>query len=113
VAGNARQGRARRNRFDHINGDKADNRVCNLREATNQQNHANRGAQRNSTSGVKGVYWFKPQQKWKAQICVNKRSIVLGYFATKEEAITARKAAEDKYHGHWKHEGAPTLAYGP
>lgn len=99
--------------IDHINGDKSDNRISNLRLATNTQNHANRGAQRNSTSGIKGVYWFKPQQKWKAQIQVNGKAIVIGYFANKADAIAARREAERKYQGEFAHEGAPTLAYAP
>lgn len=99
--------------IDHINGVKTDNRIANLRLATNMQNHANRGAQRNSTSGVKGVYWFKPQQKWKAQIQVNGKAIVLGYFASKDAAIAARLEGEKKYQGEFAHRGPPTLAYGP
>ncbi|WGR74304.1 MULTISPECIES: HNH endonuclease signature motif containing protein [unclassified Bradyrhizobium] len=98
---------------DHKNGNKADNRIDNLRLATNQQNHANRGAQKNSTSGVKGVYWFKPQQKWKAQIQVAGKAIVIGYFDKKDDAIAARREAEKQYQGEFAHEGAPTLAYAP
>lgn len=99
--------------IDHINGDKADNRIANLRLATNAENHANRGAQRNSTSGVKGVYWFKPQRKWKAQIQVNGKAIVIGYFVEKSDAIAARLEAEKKYQGAFAHKGPPTLAYAP
>ena len=43
--------------LDHIDGNPANNRIANLREATNSQNHGNRGPSRASTSGVKGVYW--------------------------------------------------------
>jgi len=102
-----------RQQIDHKNGDKRDNRIVNLRLATNQQNHANRGPQRNSSTGVKGVYWFKPNRQWKAQICVSGKSIVLGYFHDFDDAVRCRKAAELKYHGDWKHEGPATVAYGP
>lgn len=99
--------------IDHINGDKADNRIVNLREATNAQNHCNRGAQKNSSTGVKGVYWFKPNRRWKAQIVVNGRSIVLGYFNDFDAAVRCRKEADKKYQGVWKHEGPPTIGYAP
>ena len=99
--------------IDHRNGIKTDNRIENLRLATNAQNHANRGAQCNSTSGVKGVYWFKPQGKWKAQIQVMGKSITIGYFDCKSDAVAARLRAEDKYQGEFRHQGAPTLAYAP
>jgi hypothetical protein len=48
-------GRDPQNQIDHINGDKTDNRLCNLREATNGQNGANRPVSKNNRLGVKGV----------------------------------------------------------
>ncbi len=50
--------------IDHINGIKTDNRLCNLRVVTTKQNHENRGAQKNNTSGFKGVTRF--QNKWRS-----------------------------------------------
>lgn len=108
-------GRFPKQYIDHINGIGTDNRILNLREASNAQNLANRGPQRNSSSGIKGVYWFAPQQCWKAQIVVNRQNIFLGYFNSKEEAAIARHDAEKKYHGEfqWQNRGAPTLAWAP
>jgi hypothetical protein len=77
--------------IDHKNADKTDNRIDNLREATNTQNHANRGAQRNSTSGIKGVYWWKPGQKWRAQISVANRSRISAK-SSAEGSLTAALA---------------------
>lgn len=91
--------------IDHINGNKTDNRLSNLREATNQQNHFNRGPQKNSTTGVKGVYWFKPNRQWKAQIVISGRSTVLGYFHDFDQAVACRKEAEERLHGDWAHRG--------
>ena len=99
--------------IDHVNGDKADNRIANLREATNAQNHCNRGPQKNNTSGVKGVYWFKPNRQWKAQIQVGGKQITLGYFHEFDAAVRCRKEAERKYQGDWQHKGPPTISYGP
>jgi hypothetical protein len=55
--------------IDHINQIKSDNRIANMREATNAQNHCNRGAQRNSTTKVKGVYWYKPYFQMEGADC--------------------------------------------
>ncbi|PWT82877.1 MAG: Fis family transcriptional regulator [Acidobacteria bacterium] len=99
------------NQIDHKNTIKTDNRISNLRLSTNKQNHCNRGAQKNSTSGIKGVYWFKPQKSWKAQIVVSGKSIHLGYFKTKEQAAEARKAAEAIHHKEFAHRGEATIAY--
>lgn len=78
--------------IDHINGVKTDNRLSNLRLATNSQNHGNRGPSRASTSGVKGVYWWKTGRKWKAQLTHQGRSHFIGYFSTKEDAAAHAEA---------------------
>lgn len=105
-------GRWPAHQIDHINGVKDDNRITNLREATNAQNHCNRGPQKNSTSGVKGVYWFKPDQRWKAQIVVRGKCMVLGYFRNFDDAVRCRKEAEEKYQGEWRHnESLPVTRY--
>ena len=87
--------------LDHINGDRADNRLVNLRPANYKQNGANRKPQ--SSCGVHGVVWHKRDCKWQAQIKVNGKPIFLGYFETIEEAQAARIAAEEKYHGDYGH----------
>ena len=83
--------------IDHINRNRSDNRIANLREVTNKQNGQNRSTQSSNTSGHPGVYWYKPYSKWRAQIMHNQKLIHLGYFATIEEALSARKAAEKFY----------------
>jgi hypothetical protein len=89
--------------LDHINGDRLDNRLENLRPVSCQENMRNAKRYCNNKSGVMGVYWHKAAGKWRAQIMVNGRQIHLGYFAAKEEAIAARKAAETMYGFHENH----------
>lgn len=89
--------------LDHINGVKTDNRIVNLREVFGNGNSKNMPKQRNNTSGVVGVYWFKRDNLWKAQIQVNNKSIHLGYFTNKQDAINARKQAEMDYGFHPNH----------
>lgn len=84
---------------DHINNNPCDNRRNNLRIATNSQNQMNRDKPVTNTSGVKGVYWHKRKQKWQANIQINGRLIYLGIFNSKNDAIKARKQAEEKYFG--------------
>jgi hypothetical protein len=84
--------------IDHINGDKADNRRSNLKEATNLENcKKRRHIYKHNTSGQKGVSWHKKMKKWTANIRVNYELIWLGSFDTIEEAVHARKEAEQKY----------------
>lgn len=78
---------------DHINGNRTDNRICNLRLATTRQNQGNRRLQKNNMSGVKGVSWHAAHQKWMATIRKNGRKTHLGYFANKEEAASAYQKA--------------------
>lgn len=85
--------------IDHINGIRNDNRWCNLREATRQQNYQNVPA-RNELK-IKGVY--KARKKFIATITVNRLSIPLGKFKTLKLAKLAYKKAAIKYHGEFLH----------
>jgi hypothetical protein len=79
--------------IDHINGIPSDNRIENLRLATNSQNLANRGKPKNNTSGYKGVYLHNQTKKWVASIKHLGKKYALGCFAKPEDAHNAYKAA--------------------
>ena len=89
------------NQLDHINGIKTDNRLCNLRAATNAQNGKNIKINVKNTSGYKGVVWCKNTNKWRALIKVDGKSICLGRHKDKIDAINVRKNAEIKHFGEW------------
>lgn len=89
--------------IDHIDHNPLNNREDNLRKVDRKTNGRNLSVGTNNTSGVIGVYWRKREQKWLAQIKVDQISIHLGYFYSKEDAVSARKAAEDKYGFHENH----------
>ena len=86
---------------DHISHNGLDNTRRNLRICTHRQNLLNR-------KGVKGIYWYK--NAWMALIGVNDKSIYLGRFKKKREAIIARKLAEKKYFGEFTYGYAQTRA---
>lgn len=88
-------------RIDHINGNRADNRKSNLRLVTLSQNAMNRKIPNNNTSGCSGVSYNKIQQRWEARIGYEGRRIHLGWFDTLEEAVMARKKAEEMYYGEY------------
>ena len=88
---------------DHKDKPTSNNKIDNLRLATNPQNKMNRvNLPSNNTSGVIGVCWNKKAKKWEAQIRVNKVQKFLGYFINKEDAIKVRKEAEIKYYGNFR-----------
>lgn len=60
---------------DHINGNRSDNRKCNLRICSNQENSFNKYKNSNNTSGYKGVYYDKERNKWRASIQYNGKSL--------------------------------------
>lgn len=91
---------------DHINGNKWDNRKCNLRIVTHADNMKNRKLDKRNKSGYTGVKKTKIGT-WNAQIYCNGRYINLGTYETKEEAVKARKAGEEKYFGKFAHENCP------
>lgn len=86
--------------IDHINGDKADNRLCNLREANKSENGFNRNKPKSNTTGFKGVSRCGCKKNpFVSQIGVNGKSIRIGRFPTAELAHEAYKNAAKKYHG--------------
>ena len=89
--------------IDHINGNKTDNRIDNLRDVSNRENGKNQRPRKNNTSGIMGVYWYKNCRKWNAQIKVGDKLVNLGYFTEIEDAARARKDAEMKYGFHENH----------
>lgn len=73
--------------IDHANGDRRDNRICNLREASKADNSHNlRKPTHGLTSRFKGVHFCSSKKKWTAQICVNKKRSHLGRFGSQEQA---------------------------
>jgi len=85
--------------IDHIDKNPLNNKKENLRKSTRQQNLMNRNLFKNNKSGITGVYWSDIKNKWISQIKYNKKSITLGSFKNKENAIASRLKAEIKYFG--------------
>jgi len=94
------------NHTDHIDGDRANNRIRNLRKATSAQNVNNAAKRRRNTSGIKGVYWSSIRRKWVAQIGLNGSVKNLGGFANKDDAARAREAAEIEHHREFRYQGS-------
>lgn len=102
--------------LDHINGNRADNRLKNLRVVDNQTNQRNASRWATNRSGVTGVYRYKPST-WRAFIYVGGRYVHLGNFREFDAAVSARKAAEREYGFHRNHGREKCLmppgGYGP
>lgn len=90
--------------IDHINGNKSDNRIVNLRLATPSQNKCNTPTYRNNKSGYKGVSWFKNRSKWAAQCQVSGKNKVIGFFETPELASRAYQEFAKNHHGDFYYE---------
>ena len=85
---------------DHINGVKSDNRIANLRLASNAENQQNLKPTSANKSGVIGVMWHKAANKWQASIVVERKTIHLGLFSHFDDAVEARYNAEKRHHTH-------------
>jgi len=86
------------NEIDHVNGQRADNKIENLRPA-NSKNQQNAKIRKDNKFGVKGVYWFKELQKWKVDIGICGKRKYIGVFKDLELAELVAIEARDKYHG--------------
>jgi hypothetical protein len=85
--------------IDHIDENKANNNVKNLRWATSKENHYNQGKPKNNTSGYKGVSFNKKSKKYEAKISINGKLNHLGLFLTAEEASKVYEAKAKVIHG--------------
>ncbi|TCI99960.1 HNH endonuclease, partial [Cytobacillus praedii] len=88
--------------IDHIDGNTLNNRKSNLRACEHRENLRNTKMYSTNKSGHRGVTLHKKSGKWWAYIMVNYKHKSLGYYYDIEDAIKARKAAEEKYFGEFK-----------
>lgn len=89
--------------LDHINQDRLDNRINNLRAVTHRENQRNRSMSKNNTTGFCGVSFCKRNKKYQANIMVDYRQIHLGYFENPEDAAQVVKEARAHYGFHKNH----------
>jgi len=89
--------------IDHINHVRDDNRFENLRDVTMPENQRNRKINKSNTSGFTGVRFRKNKSKWEAQITINGECRFIGSFKNKNDAVIARKMAEQEYGFHANH----------
>jgi hypothetical protein len=95
---------------DHVNGDKSDNRISNLRIANYSQNNWNQGRHSNNKSGYKGVRYYKPQRKFHAYIGLCSAKLHLGSFDTAEDAARAYDSAAAELYGEFARLNFPASA---
>jgi hypothetical protein len=94
--------------LDHINHDGLDNRIANLRPASQAENLKNKSRYKNNASGVTGVSFHAGKAKWVVNINIGGKQVEIGRFANKDDAIAARRDAE-KSHGYHENHGALNL----
>lgn len=84
--------------IDHINGERSDNRLCNLRLATRAENQQNRRKVKPGTSKHLGVFFHKREGKYRAQIQFQGKRLQLGSFVNEDDAASAYNAAKHRLH---------------
>lgn len=89
--------------IDHIDHNRVNNRLSNLRVVERRTNTRNQSLHARSTSGVTGISWDEKNQKWRAHIAVDGRFKCLGRYVRKEHAEMARDRANKKYGYHENH----------
>ena len=91
--------------IDHINGNKTDNKIENLREVTRTQNRYNVIGYKNNTSSVKGLTFNKKLNKWELSMNVDRKRKYIGLFEDFELAELVAMEARNKYHGAYANHG--------
>ena len=90
---------------DHINSNRTDSRIENLREADLFKNQHNRKINKNNSSGIKGVSWNARSKKWMARIKHQNKDHHIGYFFDLKDAAQAVMEARKKLHGEFANHG--------
>ena len=90
---------------DHIDGNRSNNFIENLRPATKSQNSCNQKINTKNTSGYKNVYWHKSYKKWRVSLVVKNKKIHVGTFLDLELAGLVASMAREKYHGEFARHG--------
>ena len=85
--------------IDHIDGNRSNNKIENLREATIFENNRNAKIRKNNTSGIKGVHFVEKHKKWVVQLQINKQKKYFGWYDNLELAELVAQEARSKYHG--------------
>lgn len=85
--------------IDHINCNRSDNRLSNLREATRSESKCKQSSSANNKSGFKGVCWNKSNKKWQVACTVHGKIYHLGHFNTPEEASEIYQKFAKEHHG--------------
>ena len=88
---------------DHINGDRSDNRLENLRDVDRTENSHNAAVHKDSMTGLIGISWYPRLGKWCARIYANGQGYHLGVYACLGQAIRASKEAERRHGFHANH----------
>lgn len=89
--------------LDHIDGDRRNNRIENLREVSDIENCRNTARRSDNASGHVGVSWYERKKKWRAYVAVNGKQQHLGFFISLGDAVAARKEASDRIGFHENH----------
>ena len=92
--------------IDHINGDKKDNRILNLRDVERIENARNQRLHKTNTSGVSGVSYRADRRLWRVRIRIDGKMRTIGMFASFSQAVSCRKNAEIALGYHENH-GVP------
>lgn len=102
--------------IDHISGVRYDNRKSNLRTFDKEiysfetYNNINKKVQKNNTSGYPGVSWHSRDNIWEVHISIDNKLHYLGRYTQLEDAIKARKDAEEKYFGEYSYDNSQKLS---
>lgn len=91
---------------DHIGHVLCDNRKQFLRVCDSSHNMRNSSMHKNNHSGVTGIWWFEDRNRWVAEIRIYNEKKILGYFMNFDEAVKARKQAEEKYFGEYSYDNS-------
>jgi hypothetical protein len=91
--------------IDHINGQRDDNRIINIRKVSNQQNSLNSKISKNNTSGIKGVYWDKSRNKWTVRLSIDGKCKFFKRFDDIDLAKLVIEEVRNKYHGKYANHG--------